>query len=93
MMIIFLYSTLCYNVIIVLSESMSHERRSILSNYGADVILSASDEGMYGSVIKANDMFHLLSDKVKQEKGTLDTERILFEFKEWLNKEVRIRGS
>ena len=49
-------AVLGYNVIIVLSESMSHERRSILSNYGADVILSASDEGMYGSVIKANDI-------------------------------------
>ena len=49
-------AVLGYNVIIVLSESMSHERRSILSNYGADVILSASDEGMYGSVIKANEI-------------------------------------
>ncbi len=37
-------------------------------------------------VIKSNDMFHLLSDKVKREKGFLDTDRILFEFKEWLNK-------
>ena len=49
-------AVLGYNVIIVLSESMSHERRSILANYGADVILSASDEGMYGSVIKANEI-------------------------------------
>ncbi len=49
-------AVLGYNVIIVLSESMSHERRSILANYGADVILSDSDEGMYGSVIKANEI-------------------------------------
>jgi archaeal flagellar protein FlaI len=36
-------------------------------------------------VIKANDQFHILSDKVK------DGERILFEFKEWLKKEVKDR--
>ena len=42
-------------------------------------------------VIKSNDMFHLLSDKVKLEKGFLDTDRILFEFNEWLNKEANKR--
>ncbi len=39
--------------------------------------------------IKANDMFHLISDKVKIKEGKLDPERILFEFKDWLKKEVR----
>ncbi len=43
-------------------------------------------------VIKCNDTFHLLSDKVKEEVGTLDTKRILFEFKEWLKKEVKKKG-
>jgi len=42
-------------------------------------------------VIKTNDIFHLLSDKVKEERGFLDNERILFEYKEWLKKEVRKR--
>jgi archaeal flagellar protein FlaI len=40
-------------------------------------------------VIKANDTFHLLSDKIKQEQGFLDNDRILFEYKEWLRKEVK----
>ncbi|MFH1682940.1 MAG: hypothetical protein ABIA37_04030, partial [Candidatus Woesearchaeota archaeon] len=40
-------------------------------------------------VIKCNDTFHLLSDKVKEEVGSLDSKRILFEFKDWLNKEIK----
>jgi hypothetical protein len=42
-------------------------------------------------VIRCNDMFHLLTDKVKQEVGTMDSERILFEYKEWLKNEVKKR--
>lgn len=42
-------------------------------------------------VIKCNDIFHLLSDKVKEEVGSLDSKRILFEFKEWLKKEAKKR--
>ncbi|MBR9682949.1 Flp pilus assembly complex ATPase component TadA [Candidatus Woesearchaeota archaeon] len=42
-------------------------------------------------VIACNDKFHLLSDKVKEEVGSLDPKRILFEFKEWLKKEVKQR--
>ncbi len=38
-------------------------------------------------VIKANDVFHLISDRIKDKYGRLDSERILFEFKDWLRKE------
>lgn len=40
-------------------------------------------------VIKANDKFHIISDKVKEKYGKLDSERILFEYKEWLYREAR----
>lgn len=40
-------------------------------------------------VIKANDMFHLISERVKDKIGKLDSEMILFEYKDWLRKEVR----
>tara|TARA_Y100000310_G_C20671013_1_gene810294 strand:+ start:532 stop:2820 length:2289 start_codon:yes stop_codon:yes gene_type:complete len=43
-------------------------------------------------IIKANDQFHLIAEKVKEQKGKLDNDQILFEFKEWVNKEVRTRG-
>ncbi len=40
-------------------------------------------------VIQANDMFKLISERVKDKYGKLDPARILFEYKEWLRKEVR----
>jgi len=43
-------------------------------------------------VIKSNDMFHKISDKVKSDKGTLDTKRILFKWKEWMKTEIKRRN-
>src|SRR3989344_5085094 len=40
-------------------------------------------------VVKANDMFHLISDRVKEKVGHMDSTMILFEFKEWLRREVQ----
>ncbi len=40
-------------------------------------------------VVGANDMFKLISDQVKDKYGKLDSSRILFDFKEWLRKEVK----
>ena len=40
-------------------------------------------------VVKANDMFRLISDKVKTKTGKIDTDKIFFEFKEWLRKEAK----
>ncbi len=40
-------------------------------------------------VIKCNDRFHLICDKVKEKTGKLDNEQILFEYKEWLRKEAK----
>ena len=42
-----------YRTIIVLSKSMSHERHSLLTGYGAEVIFSSSEGGMYGSLVMA----------------------------------------
>jgi hypothetical protein len=42
-------------------------------------------------VVKANDIFRLISDKVKDKTGKMDSEKIYFEFKEWLRKEVKNR--
>ncbi|MFC1697505.1 ATPase, T2SS/T4P/T4SS family [Nanoarchaeota archaeon] len=42
--------------------------------------------------IKCNDMFHIISEKVRNKKGSLDSKLIYFEWNEWLKKEVRKRG-
>ncbi len=38
-------------------------------------------------VIKSNDEFHRISDKIKEEVGSLDSKRIFFEWNEWLRKQ------
>ncbi|MDI6736999.1 MAG: ATPase, T2SS/T4P/T4SS family [Nanoarchaeota archaeon] len=40
-------------------------------------------------VIQGNDVFHRISEQVLEEAGHIDTKRILFEWEEWLKKEVR----
>jgi cysteine synthase A len=45
-----------YKVKIVLCESMSHERNALLTSFGAEVILTNCDSGMYGSVVKAEEV-------------------------------------
>ncbi len=45
-----------YKVKIVLCESMSHERKALLTAYGAEVVLTDCDTGMYGSVVRAEEI-------------------------------------
>ncbi len=40
-------------------------------------------------VIAANDEFHVISEKVREEVGTLDSARIYFEWNEWLKRQVK----
>ncbi|MFC1768822.1 ATPase, T2SS/T4P/T4SS family [Nanoarchaeota archaeon] len=42
--------------------------------------------------ILANDQFHKISDKIKEEVGSLDSKRISFEWEEWLKRETRKRS-
>lgn len=45
-----------------------------------------------GFVIRSNDMFHKIVDQVRGEVGELDSKRVLFDFTEWLKREVKKRG-
>ena len=58
-----------------------------------DAFSESGDESLLeaGFVVKANDLFRLISDKVKEKTGKLDSDKIYFEFKEWLRKEVKKR--
>ena len=40
-------------------------------------------------VIRCNDEFHRISDKIKEEVGALDSKRIFFDWNEWLKRDVR----
>ncbi|MFH1395857.1 MAG: type II/IV secretion system ATPase subunit [archaeon] len=59
-----------------------------------DAYLETNDPDLLEAefVIKCNDKFHLLSDKVKEKYGSLDPEKILFEYTEWLRKKIRKEG-
>ncbi len=40
-------------------------------------------------VIKLNDMFHLLTDRVNQDVGFIDPKRIFYQWDEWMKKEMK----
>jgi type IV secretory pathway ATPase VirB11/archaellum biosynthesis ATPase len=43
--------------------------------------------------ILSNDMFHIISDRVLEEVGFLDSKRIFFEWNEWLKRELKKRAA
>ena len=45
-----------YKVIIVMPETMSVERRMLMSAYGADLVLTKGEEGMAGAIKKAQEL-------------------------------------
>ncbi len=40
-------------------------------------------------VLQCNDQFHRISDKVKEEVGALDSDKIFFEWSEWLKRKAK----
>ncbi len=45
-----------YRLILVMSESMSFERRNLLSSYGSELVLTPAKDGMQGAIDKANEI-------------------------------------
>lgn len=44
-------------------------------------------------VTMSNDVFHRISDEVKEEVGSLDSKRIFLDWESWLKKEIKMRKS
>ncbi|MBI5043710.1 MAG: cysteine synthase A [Nitrospirae bacterium] len=45
-----------YRLILVMSESMSFERRNLLASYGAELVLTSAKDGMQGAIDKATEI-------------------------------------
>lgn len=45
-----------YRIIIVMPETMSEERRTLMKAYGAELVLSEGSKGMSGAIQKANEL-------------------------------------
>ena len=56
-----------YKAIMVMPESMSKERRAMISAYGAEVVLTPASEGMQGTLDKTDE---LLKEMNAKEKGS-----------------------
>ncbi len=53
-----------YRVILTMPETMSLERRKLLSAYGAEIVLTDGKEGMDGAVKKANELKEQISGSI-----------------------------
>jgi hypothetical protein len=64
--------------------------KETLLNYSAQI---KSDDILEApSVIRCNDEYHRIADKIKEEVGTLDSKRIYFEWNEWLKRLIKKEG-
>ena len=60
----FIASLRGYKSIFVMPETMSIERRKLLSAYGAEIVLTEAAKGMAGSIEKANELNQQIPDSI-----------------------------
>jgi len=42
-------------------------------------------------VVRSNDIFHQISDNVKEEVGFIDSKRVFFQWDDWIKREIKQR--
>ncbi len=67
------------------------ELRAKLKQMQVDYVSKLGDDELLEApfTIKCNDKFHILSDKIKKEVGSLDTKRIAMEWEMWIKRELK----
>jgi cysteine synthase A len=66
-----------YRLILVMPESMSLERRKMLTLLGAELVLTPAAQGMRGAVVKAEELVHETKNAVMPQQ-----------FKHWANPDI-----
>ncbi len=65
-------------------------RASVKNAVAAAAEKTKNPELLEAGMVKAsNEMFHMIVDRVKEESGGIDSKRVLFEFTEWLKRELK----
>ena len=83
-------SDIAYNYIIEHFPKTKEEFKDVI-NRVVKMFLETNEPSLLEAefVIKANDQFHLIADRVKEKEGKLDNARILFQYTEWLRREAK----
>jgi hypothetical protein len=65
--------------------------RGKIKQHLVDVAEETGDQSLLEApfVIQANDHFHKIINRVVERTGDLDADKVFFEWKEWLNKELQ----
>ncbi|MBO5940385.1 MAG: cysteine synthase A [Kiritimatiellae bacterium] len=53
-----------YRLVLTMPETMSMERRKLAAAYGAEIVLTAGEAGMRGSIEKANELVRTIPDSI-----------------------------
>ncbi|MBT7903265.1 type II/IV secretion system ATPase subunit [Candidatus Woesearchaeota archaeon] len=69
------------------------ELRGKIKGYITEKAIETGDDEMFEApfVIKCNDVFHLMTEKVKNETGKLDAKQIFFEWQTWFDRDLKKR--
>ena len=63
--------------------------KDVLVKYSSKTKLDYLLESKF--VVQSNDIFHQLSDQVREEVGFIDSKRVFFQWDEWVKRSIKQR--